>query len=71
MYKRQILKEAIDAEVTGAQDYLKELRKLAIRGKAKFFAQEHVIEDAQHYLQTVSYTHLDVYKRQVLFWPPR
>ncbi len=48
-----ILKEAIDAEVTGAQDYLKELRKLAIRGKAKFFAQEHVIEDAQHYLQMV------------------
>lgn len=48
-----LLQPAIDAEVPGAQEYLRELRKLAVRGKARFFAQEHVIEDAQSLLQMV------------------
>jgi hypothetical protein len=48
-----LLQPAVAAEVPGAQEYLGELRKLAIRGKAKFFAQEHVIEEAQRFLQLV------------------
>jgi len=48
-----LLQPAIDGEVPGAEEYRQELRKLAIRGKAKFFAQEHVIEDAQRFLQMV------------------
>jgi hypothetical protein len=48
-----LLQPAIDAEVPGASDYLKELRKLAIRGKARFFAQEHVLADAQEFMQMV------------------
>ena len=48
-----LLQPAVDGDVPGAGDYLRELKKLAIRGKAKFFAQEHVIEDAQRFLQMV------------------
>ena len=61
------IRDRLKAEVAAARQRGYENTQIVAMSETYFEMADETVSAAEHYSETVSYTHLDVYKRQILY----